>query len=53
MPRWNPAVCILNADEIVIMGGLTDTLEEEESCLGDVILFNIQTERVHKRVQNF
>ena len=52
IPRWNPAVCVLNSNEIVVMGGLT-MIDDEVSCLGDVVLFNVATGDMEKRVQNF
>ena len=41
IPRWNPAVCALNSQEIVVMGGLAD-IDDVVSCLGDVVLFNVK-----------
>ena len=52
MPRWNPAVCVLNSTEIVVMGGLAN-MDDEVSCLGDVVLYNVVTGELEKRVQNF
>ena len=42
-PRWLPAATALNENEIVIMGGCTYEDDEIEN-LGDVILFNIESE---------
>jgi len=51
-PRWNPGVCVLNADEIVVMGGLSN-LDDIVQLLGDVILYNTKTGKFDRRVQNF
>ena len=52
IPRINPGVCVLNQQEIVVMGGLAN-LDDVISCLGDVVLFNTVSESFEKRVQNF
>lgn len=47
-PRILPSVSFLNVDEVCIMGG-----QGQEGPLGDVILFNVQTEEVKTVVGNF
>lgn len=51
-PRWLPAVSMLNSQEIVIMGG-NGFVDDEYTSLGDVLLFDQQTEQITKKVQNF
>ena len=49
IPRWNPAVSVLNSQEIVVLGGLAN-LDDIVGCLGDVVLFNTVSESFEKRV---
>ena len=51
-PRWLPAATALNENEIVITGGCT-YLDDEIECLGDVILFNIESEQAQKVIKNY
>ena len=48
LPRVLPSVAFLNVNEICIMGG-----QGNEGLLGDVILFDTQTEEVRTAVGNF
>lgn len=51
-PRWLPAVAPLNESEIAIIGGCS--IEDDEvDCLGDVIVFNVETEEAEKVVKNY
>jgi len=52
MPRWSPAVSMLNGSEIVVMGG-NSFIDDEFSSLGDVFIFNTENEQIERRVQNF
>lgn len=52
IPRWNPAVSRLNSNEIVVMGGMSNE-DDVVSCLGDVVLYNVTTGALEKRVHNF
>ena len=52
-PRWSPCISMLTSTEIVIMGGNSYNDDDELSSLGDVYIFNMQTEKVERRVQNF
>ena len=39
LPRFSPAVSMLNSEEIVVMGG-NSFVDDEYTSLGDVMLFN-------------
>ena len=52
LPRFSPAVSMLNSDEIVVMGG-NSFVDDEYTSLGDVMLFNTQSETFERKVQNF
>jgi len=51
-PRGNPVVSMLNSTQILVMGGF-GIVDDEESNLADVYFFDMQTEQLDKRVQNF
>ena len=42
LPRWMPAVSVLNEDEIVVLGG-TGIVDDEVSDLGDAIVLDVST----------
>lgn len=43
---------MMNSSEIVIMGG-NGFVDDEFSSLGDVYIFNTESEQIEKKVQNF
>ena len=52
MPRWYPAVAPISENEICIMGGM-GIVDQDFSCLGDVMVFDVQTRQATKAVGNF
>ena len=52
LSRWCPVVAMLNSTQIIIMGG-RGFVDDEESLLSDVYFFDVNTEQVDRRVQNF
>ena len=51
LSRWLPAVAPINAYEIAILGGFR-SIDDVDSCLGDVYLFNTLTDDFEQRVKN-
>ena len=51
-PRYAPAVAMLNNAEILIMGG-NSYVDDDLSSLGDVMIFNVETQQIERKIQNF
>lgn len=51
-PRYAPAISMLNGTEILIMGG-NSYVDDDLSSLGDVMIFNVETNQVERKIQNF
>ena len=51
-PRWMPGVAPLNSEQIVVMGGI-GIVDDETSCLGDVVIFDAGSGRAERVVPNF